>query len=75
MRLYRCRGNIVSHRQIRSFGKVGSQYDFTGVDVHRLREKAKEIEAQQKGMKKKINPKVINMIDTWVVLTSMSELG
>ncbi|KZT64707.1 hypothetical protein DAEQUDRAFT_599662 [Daedalea quercina L-15889] len=49
-----------------SFGKPGSQYDFTGVDVNRLREKAKEIEAQQKGMKKKINPKVINMIDTCV---------
>ncbi|KAH9917715.1 condensin complex subunit SMC2 [Fomitopsis serialis] len=47
-----------------SFGKPGSQYDFTDVDINRLREKAKEIESQQKGMKKKINPKVINMIDT-----------
>ncbi|TFY57528.1 hypothetical protein EVJ58_g6964 [Rhodofomes roseus] len=47
-----------------SFGKPGSQYDFRNVDVSSLREKAKEIETQQKGMKKKINPKVINMIDT-----------
>ena len=58
------RWDIDSDRQNRSFGKTGSQYDFTGVDVNRLREKAKEIEAQQKGLKKKINPKVINMIDT-----------
>lgn len=46
------------------FGKPGSQYDFTAVDIGRLKEKAKELEAQQKGMKKKVNPKVINMIDT-----------
>lgn len=58
-----CR-DVDSHEPSRSFGKVGSQYDFTGVDVIRLREKAKEIETQQKGMKKKINSKVINMIDT-----------
>ncbi len=28
-----------------------------------MKEKARELEEQQKGMKKKINPKVINMID------------
>lgn len=58
------RGEVDFDEPNRSFGKVGSQYDFTGVDVNRLREKAKEIETQQKGMKKKINSKVINMIDT-----------
>ncbi|GBE85556.1 Structural maintenance of chromosomes protein [Sparassis crispa] len=47
-----------------SFGKRGSQYDFTAVDVALLKEKARDLEAQQKGMKKKVNPKVINMIDT-----------
>ncbi|KAL4247183.1 SMC family protein [Abortiporus biennis] len=47
-----------------NFGKEGSQYDFESVDVDRLKEKARELEAQQKGMKKKINPKVINMIDS-----------
>ncbi|KDQ13659.1 hypothetical protein BOTBODRAFT_364275 [Botryobasidium botryosum FD-172 SS1] len=31
--------------------------------IPQLREKAKELEDMQKGMKKKINPKVINMID------------
>ncbi|KZT03117.1 condensin complex subunit SMC2 [Laetiporus sulphureus 93-53] len=47
-----------------SFGKPGSQYDFAAVDINRLKEKARDLEAQQKGMKKKVNPKVINMIDT-----------
>ncbi|OCH89946.1 condensin complex subunit SMC2 [Obba rivulosa] len=46
------------------FGQPGSQYDFKSVDMNLLREKAKELETQQKGMKKKVNPKVINMIDT-----------
>jgi hypothetical protein len=31
-----------------------------------LQAKRKELEEQQKGMKKKINPKVLNMIDTCV---------
>jgi len=47
----------------RSFGKPGTPYDFNNGDIPKLREKAKELEAQQMGMKKKINTKVINMID------------
>jgi len=38
-------------------------YDFEGSDIGRLKEKAKELEESQKGMKKKVNPKVMNMID------------
>ena len=30
----------------------------------RLRDKARELEEQQKGMKKKVNPKVLHTIDT-----------
>jgi structural maintenance of chromosome 2 len=45
------------------FGQTGSQYDFAAVDIGRLKEKARELEDAQKGMKKKVNPKVINMID------------
>lgn len=45
------------------FGKAGSQYDFKSVDIGALRDKATELEQQQRGMKKKVNPKVINMID------------
>ncbi len=52
----------------RLFGKPGSQYDFSTVDVNRLKDKARELESQQKGMKKKINPKVITMIDRWAPL-------
>lgn len=51
----------------RQFGKPGSPYDFSKVDVNRLKDKARDLEAQQKGMKKKVNPKVINMIDRYVV--------
>ncbi|KAH8105378.1 condensin complex subunit SMC2 [Cristinia sonorae] len=47
-----------------NFGKPGSQFDFASVDIGRLKDKARELEAQQKGMKKKINPKVMNMIDS-----------
>jgi structural maintenance of chromosome 2 len=47
----------------RTFGKPGSPYDFAAVDIANLREKARELEEAQKGMKKKINPKVLNMID------------
>lgn len=54
--------HIIS-QYVRSFGKPGSQYDFSKVNVGVLREKAKELEAQQKGMKKKVNPKAINLID------------
>ncbi|KAG6902142.1 hypothetical protein C0995_003899 [Termitomyces sp. Mi166 len=45
------------------FGKEGTPYHFAGQDIGRLREKARELEESQKGMKKKVNPKVMNMID------------
>ena len=51
------------HFGLRLFGKSGSQYDFGALDVPRLKAKAKELEESQKGMKKKVNTKVINMID------------
>lgn len=47
----------------RLFGRQGTPYDFTGLDVHSLRDKARELESQQKSMKKKVNPKAMNMID------------
>jgi structural maintenance of chromosome 2 len=47
----------------RQFGKPGSQYDFSKTNVAELRERVKTLEESQKGMKKKVNPKVINMID------------
>ena len=48
----------------RSFGKPGSPYDFDSVNIGALSAKADELEARQRGMKKKVNPKVMNMIET-----------
>jgi structural maintenance of chromosome 2 len=47
----------------KSFGKPGGPYDFDQVNINQSREKARELEDMQKGMKKKINPKVLNMIE------------
>ncbi|KAF9039177.1 condensin complex subunit SMC2 [Panaeolus papilionaceus] len=46
------------------FGKPGTQYDFSSTDVNTLRHKYEELRSSQAGMKKKINPKVMNMIDS-----------
>ncbi|KAH9968264.1 hypothetical protein BC827DRAFT_1263973 [Russula dissimulans] len=46
------------------FGQAGSQYDFSKVDIGQLKDRARELEEQRRGMKKKVNPKVVNMIDT-----------
>jgi hypothetical protein len=48
------------------FGQPGSQYDFSKIDIGQLKDRARELEEQQRGMKKKVNPKVMNMIDTCV---------
>lgn len=47
-----------------SFGKPGTQYDFAPLDIDALQTKAGELEEKQRGTKKKVNPKVMNMIDT-----------
>ncbi|KAF8468622.1 condensin complex subunit SMC2 [Russula ochroleuca] len=46
------------------FGQAGSQYDFSKLDIGQQKDRARELEEQQRGMKKKVNPKVMNMIDT-----------
>ena len=45
------------------FGQRGTPYDFSGVDVPTLRERARELESQQKSMKRKVNPKAVNMLE------------
>ena len=52
--------------QCRLFGKPGTQYDFAALDIDALQTKAGELEEKQRGTKKKVNPKVMNMIDTYV---------
>ena len=51
---------LTGHRQ---FGKPGTPYDFSKADIAQLRARAQELQAQQNGMKKKVNPKVVHMID------------
>ncbi|KAG6373678.1 hypothetical protein JVT61DRAFT_6349 [Boletus reticuloceps] len=50
--------------ECQSFGKPGSPYDFASVDIVALSAKAGELEARQRRMKKKVNHKVMNMIET-----------
>ncbi|KAI0822104.1 condensin complex subunit SMC2 [Trametes gibbosa] len=45
------------------FGKPGTPYDFAKADINQLRTRAQELQAQQNGMKRKINPKAVHMID------------
>lgn len=51
---------------VSQFGKPGTMYDFESMDIGQLKERANQLEESQKGMKKKVNPKVMNMIDKWV---------
>ena len=64
-----CRYCNITHLLIFShFGKPGTAYDFNEHDIPEAKEKFREVEESQKGLKKKINPKVINTIDTYVAL-------
>lgn len=47
-----------------SFGRAGSPYDFHGKNVAESRASLKNVTERFQGMKKKINPKVMNMIDS-----------
>ncbi len=47
------------------FGLPETLYDFQGIDAEVLKNKCDELEASTKGMKKKINPKVMSMIDRY----------
>jgi structural maintenance of chromosome 2 len=49
------------------FGQAGSQYDFSNLDIGQSKDRACELEEQQRGMKKKLNPRVMNMIDMCVL--------
>ncbi|KAK0478715.1 condensin complex subunit SMC2 [Armillaria novae-zelandiae] len=45
------------------FNRAGGKYDFRQCDVGALREEVVELENKQKAQKKKVNYKVVNMID------------
>lgn len=49
------------------FGQAGTPYDFESIgDMNQLREQAQNLEAQKDAKKKKVNPKVMNMIEEYV---------
>ena len=54
---------VVLTRLFSQFGKAGTQYDFRKADIDQLRARAQELEAAQSGMKKKVNPKSLHMLD------------
>ena len=62
---------LLHPRAISLFGQADTQYDFSKLDVGQLKDRARELEQQQRGMKKKVNPKVMNMIDTCVLFLSL----
>jgi structural maintenance of chromosome 2 len=47
-----------------SFGKSGTPYDFNGQNVNQCKSNLKSVTERFQGMKKKINPAVMNMIDS-----------
>ena len=47
-----------------SFGKTGTAYDFKGQNMAECKSSLKTVTDRLQGMKKKINPKVMNMIDS-----------
>lgn len=47
----------------RTFGQEGSPYNFAGVQMNDLKKKCQQLQEDQAGMKKKVNPKVLTMID------------
>ncbi|KAL9110650.1 MAG: hypothetical protein Q9227_004827 [Pyrenula ochraceoflavens] len=53
---------IVEERD--SFGKAGTVYDFAGKNLSESRASLKNVTERFQGMKRKINPKVMNMIDS-----------
>ncbi|PWN38663.1 putative SMC2-chromosome segregation protein [Ceraceosorus guamensis] len=46
------------------FGKAGTAYDFGKHNMNEVKRTCKKLEEQQSGMKKRVNPKVLNMIDS-----------
>ena len=46
------------------FGRAGTQYDFNGKNLNESRQLLKNVTERFQGMKKKINPKVMPMIDS-----------
>lgn len=46
------------------FGRPGTAYDFQKHNMNEVRKTCRKLEEQQSGMKQRVNPKVLNMIDS-----------
>lgn len=46
------------------FGKPGTAYDFGKHNMNEVRRACRKLEEQQSGMRQRVNPKVLNMIDS-----------
>nr|WJN25082.1 condensin complex subunit [Tranzscheliella williamsii] len=47
----------------RFFGQAGTAYDFSKHNMSEVRKRCKKLEETQQGMKKKVNPKVLSLIE------------
>ncbi|XP_024996476.1 structural maintenance of chromosomes protein 2-1-like [Cynara cardunculus var. scolymus] len=52
---------ITSEKQL--FGRSGSDYDFTSRDPHRARDQFEKLQAEQAGLEKRVNKKVMAMFE------------
>ncbi|SGZ26096.1 BQ5605_C024g09833 [Microbotryum silenes-dioicae] len=50
--------------ECQTFGKEGSQYNFANVNMNGMKAKCQKLEEEQNAAKKKVNPKVLTMIDS-----------
>ncbi|KAK4050313.1 Structural maintenance of chromosomes protein 2 [Microbotryomycetes sp. JL201] len=50
--------------ECQTFGKEGSPYNFAGLKMGEMKKKCQQLEEEHAGMKKKVNPKVLTMIDS-----------
>lgn len=57
------------------FGKPDTPYHFGSMDVGALQARAQELEQYQGGMKKKVNPKVLNMIERFALCAGRVEFS
>ena len=62
--IYACHACVLIFEVRRLFGKAGTPYTTTGDDLAPLKLRSEELKNAQEGLKKKINPKVMNMIDS-----------
>ncbi|GAA6035309.1 hypothetical protein JCM8097_008810 [Rhodosporidiobolus ruineniae] len=50
--------------ECQTFGKPNSPYNFNNVDMRGAKEKCRQLEEDHRKMKRKVNPKVLSMIDS-----------